>query len=68
MLPFYVSNDTIHSDLKLNPVDDVAKILYKRFHNHLTSNINPLINNLVVPYIPRNPPRLDLTPKEKMVS
>jgi hypothetical protein len=55
--PPYVSNHTIHSDLKMPLVHDEAKIYYKRFHHHLLSHPNPLVRNLSTPTIPGNPPR-----------
>jgi hypothetical protein len=44
--PPYVSNCTIHSDLKMKTVQEEAKAHYKRFHNRLSSNCNPLILDL----------------------
>lgn len=38
----YVSNDSIHSDLKLKSVHDEAKTHYKRLYNRLISNLNSL--------------------------
>uniref|UniRef100_A0A2S2QCQ0 Putative RNA-directed DNA polymerase n=1 Tax=Sipha flava TaxID=143950 RepID=A0A2S2QCQ0_9HEMI len=55
--PPYVSNITIHSDLKMKTVQEEAKAHYKRFHNRISSNKNPLILNLTVPTIPGNLPR-----------
>jgi len=44
--PPYVSNSTIHSDLKMKTVHEEAKIHYKRFHSRLSSNPNPLIRDI----------------------
>ncbi|VVC25319.1 Hypothetical protein CINCED_3A004895 [Cinara cedri] len=55
--PPYVSNCTIHSDLNMKAVQEEAKAHYKRFHNRLSSNCNPLIRDLAVPTIPGNHPR-----------
>jgi len=55
--PPYVSNHTIHSDLKIKLVHKEAKIHYQWFHNRFTSSSNPLIRNLAVPTIPGNPSR-----------
>ncbi|KAF0764355.1 formin-like protein 2 [Aphis craccivora] len=33
---------------------------YKRFHNCLSSNFNPLIRDLAVPTIPGNPPNANV--------
>jgi len=38
----YVSNHTIHSDLKMPLVHDEAKMYYKRFHFNLLSHPNQL--------------------------
>lgn len=55
--PPYVSNHTIHTDLKIKLVHEEAIAHYQRFHNRLSSNSNPLIRNLAVHSIPGNPPR-----------
>jgi len=55
--PHYVSNHTIHSDLKMSLVHDEEKMYYKRFHLRLLSNPNPLARNLSTPTIPGNPLR-----------
>jgi hypothetical protein len=55
--PPYVSNHTIHTDLKIKLVHEEAIAHYQRFHNRLSSNSNPLIRNLAVLSIPGNPPR-----------
>jgi hypothetical protein len=55
--PPYVSNHTLHSDLKLKTINDEAKIFYKRFHSHLNNHPNPLIKNLTTPVVPGNPQR-----------
>jgi hypothetical protein len=54
----YVSNHTIHSDLKMPLVHDEAKIYYKRFHLRILSHPNLFARNLSTPTIPSNPPRL----------
>jgi hypothetical protein len=51
--PPYVSNSTIHSDLKMKTVQEEAKAHY----NRLSSNSNPPICDLAVPTIHGNPPR-----------
>lgn len=53
----YVSNHTLHSDLKLKTINDEAKIFYKRFHSHLNNHTNPLIKKLATSTIPGNPSR-----------
>jgi len=55
--PPYVSNHTIHSDLKMPLVHDEAKKYYKRFQLRLLSKPNPLARNLATPTIPVNPKR-----------
>jgi len=55
--PPYISNHTLHTDLKLKTVQEEAKCFYKRFHNRLSSHLNPLINNLSSFSIPGSPPR-----------
>lgn len=55
--PPYVSNHSIHSDLKMPLVHNEAKINYKRFHHRLLSHPSPLARNLSAPTIPGNPPR-----------
>ena len=55
--PFYVSNQTIHSDLKVPFVLDYAIARYKKFHEKLPSHLNPLVQNLHSLYIPGNPTR-----------
>jgi len=55
--PPYVSNHTIHTDLKMPTVSEEAKAYYKRFHSHILTHPNPLVRNLVNPTIPGNPPR-----------
>jgi len=42
--PPYVSNHSIHTDLKIPLVHDEAKSYYKRFHLRLPSHPNPLAN------------------------
>jgi hypothetical protein len=55
--PPYVSNFTLHTDLKIKTVHAEAVIFYKRFHNRLPSHPNPLISNLATRTIPGNPSR-----------
>ena len=55
--PPFVSNHTLHTDLKLNTINDEAKTFYKRFHYRLTNHPNQLIKNLAIPSIPGNPTR-----------
>lgn len=55
--PFYVTNHTLHSDLGLPTVAEVATSSYKRYHSRLTNHPNPLILALNSANIPGNPPR-----------
>lgn len=54
--PFYVSNHTLHKDLKINTIEKTAKILYKWFPSQLTNHSNPLISVFGSDTIPGNPP------------
>ncbi|KAL4091805.1 hypothetical protein QTP88_026434 [Uroleucon formosanum] len=53
----YISNLTLHNDLKIKTVHEEAVTYYKRFHSKLPSHTNPLISNLSSLTIPGNPPR-----------
>lgn len=53
--PFYVSNHTLHSDLKIPSVSELAKTHYKRFNSRLAHHKNPLISNLSSASIPGSP-------------
>ncbi|VVC28136.1 Endonuclease/exonuclease/phosphatase,Reverse transcriptase domain [Cinara cedri] len=44
--PPYITNLTLHSDLKIKTVHEEAVSFYKRFHSKLPFHINPLISNL----------------------
>lgn len=53
--PFYVSNNSLHSDFKILTVTELAKLHYKRFNNKLYHHPNPLIAQLSSETIPGNP-------------
>ena len=53
--PYYVSNDTLHRDLVIPTVQNVAKIFYKRTHSKFLSHRNPLISELSTNTIPGDP-------------
>jgi len=53
--PYYVSNKSLHSDLKISTATDLAKLHYKRFNNRLNHHPNPLISQLASTTIPYNP-------------
>ncbi|VVC34115.1 Hypothetical protein CINCED_3A012612 [Cinara cedri] len=55
--PPYISNLTLHTDLKMKSIHEEAVAFYKRFHSKLPSHSNPLISNLATLTIPGNPPR-----------
>ena len=55
--PFYVSNLTLHSDLKVPFVSDLASSLYQKFHSTLHLHPNPLVQSLSPLTLPLNPPR-----------
>ncbi|KAF0727406.1 zinc finger MYM-type protein 6-like, partial [Aphis craccivora] len=55
--PYYVSNHTLHHDLSIPFVADVAKTHYKRFHNRLLNHRNPLMHDISSFTIPGNPPK-----------
>lgn len=55
-ISFYVSNHTIHTDLRINTVDETAKIPFKRFSSRLTNHPNPLMSTLNSDAILDNPP------------
>lgn len=55
--PFYVTNNTLHNDLHIQFVNDIARTSYTtlktKFHNHT----NPLIQQMSTDFIPGNPAR-----------
>jgi hypothetical protein len=55
--PFYVSNTTLHNDMKLPLVTDTAKQLYRALHDKFQQHANPLIHNMHTLVIPGNPVR-----------
>lgn len=55
--PFYVTNETLHNDLRIPYVNDVIHHLYRRFKQKLPGNDNQLIQNLDSPNLPGNPLR-----------
>jgi len=55
--PWFVSNHTLHKDLKIETVENLVKTHYKKFHNKLLHHPNPLIANQHTATIPGNPPR-----------
>jgi len=55
--PYYVFNDTLHIDLAITTVQNVAKTFYKRTHSKFHSHHNPLIFQLSTNAIPGDPRR-----------
>ncbi|VVC34981.1 Reverse transcriptase domain [Cinara cedri] len=55
--PYFVSNDTLHKDLAIPTVQNVAKTFYKRTHSKFHSHRNPLITELSINTIPGDPRR-----------
>jgi len=51
-LPPYVSNRTLHTDLKIKTIKEEAATYYKRFHNRLATHSNPLVKTLSSIVIP----------------
>ncbi|KAF0764463.1 zinc finger MYM-type protein 6-like, partial [Aphis craccivora] len=55
--PWYVSNFTLHNDLKITNTTELAKTMYKRFHQNLCTHSNALISHTSTFTLPKNPPR-----------
>ncbi|VVC34843.1 Endonuclease/exonuclease/phosphatase,Reverse transcriptase domain [Cinara cedri] len=55
--PYFVSNHTLHKDLAIPTVQNVAKTFYKRTHSKFHSHRNPLITELSTNTIPGDPRR-----------
>jgi len=55
--PPYISNHTLHTDLKLKTIYEEAKHFYKRLHKRLSSHSNHLIKDLSSLTIPGSPTR-----------
>lgn len=54
--PWYVSNLTLHKNLSFEPVANLVKTHYKKFHSKLLQYPNPLIANQYTVSNPSNPP------------
>jgi hypothetical protein len=65
--PLYISNLTLHTNLKIKTIHEETVNYYKRFHSKLPSHINPLISNLASLTISGNSPPPQKTQK-KLVS
>jgi len=55
--PPYVSNLTLHNDMRMKTVEEESVIYYKRFFSHLANHKNPLIRNLNTLTLPETPRR-----------
>jgi hypothetical protein len=49
--PFYVFNHTLHKDLSIPFVHDLAIKSYNKFHDKLNPHPNPLVQNLSQPHL-----------------
>jgi len=56
--PFYVSNNTLHTDLKLLTALETASKFYKRYHKSLHEDPKVLAKNLSNPIFGNPPKRL----------
>jgi hypothetical protein len=54
---FYVSNHTLQTNLRINTIEEISKILYIRFRSRLSGHSNPLIYILDSDTILSHPPR-----------
>lgn len=52
--PWFVSSETLNSDLKLPSINNIAAIYYKRFHSKLKESPNQLIKELASLTLPGN--------------
>lgn len=55
--PWYVSNHTLHKDLNILTLPELASCYFKKFHIDTQNHPNPLISNLHNPSNPINPLR-----------
>ena len=55
--PWYISNDTLHNDLKIETIRQLATKHYSKFHSKLSTHHNPLISSLSCNSLPGNPMR-----------
>jgi hypothetical protein len=53
--PYYVSNITLHNDLKVPFVRDLVTTRYNKFHSSLSHHINALVQSLSSITLPQNP-------------
>lgn len=55
--PWYVSNQSLHKDLRILTLPELASCYFKKFHRDTQNHPNPLISNLHNPSNPINPLR-----------
>jgi len=54
--PWYVTNETLHNDLRIPTVDQLAKLYCNRFHFKLQHHPNSLVTHLASRTFPDSPP------------
>lgn len=55
--PWYVSNQTLHEDLKIPYIKDVIQEKSKKHHDKLETHTNVPLHSLLQPHIGRRPKR-----------
>ncbi|KAF0764092.1 zinc finger MYM-type protein 6-like [Aphis craccivora] len=50
--PWYITNETLHNDLRIPTVDQLAKLYYNRFHSKLQHHPIPLVTHLASRTLP----------------
>jgi hypothetical protein len=53
--PYYASNHSLHNDLAILPIQDIAKTFYKRFNLNFKNHTNSVIKDLASKNILENP-------------
>lgn len=56
-IPWYVTNNALHKDLKIQTIEQLTKQYYIKFHKKLQQHQNLLIPHLSSFTLPENPPR-----------
>lgn len=55
--PWYLTNNNLHKDLKIQNLNQISKLYYTRLHNKFQQHTNPLISKLSTNSLPGNPRR-----------
>jgi hypothetical protein len=55
--PWYLTDNSLHKDLKIQNINQISKLYYTRLHNKLQQHTNPLISKLSTKTLPNNPRR-----------